>query len=523
MRQALHIFRKDIRRHWPEILVGLVLLGLFVRLSLRPPEPPRFGMLFPWFRLSLQAIPPLTVVFWIFLSVRLVHGETLVGDRQWWITKPYEWWNLLAAKELFLLVFLNFPLFCVQLYLLRHAGFPVLPNLVGILEIQLQLALILVLPSVTLASVTRGFGQVMIGVVCAILAVWAGSSTMEKIPNNDMSFVSETADTVAPLLVLACVFAAVGWQYARRKTWLSRGLLVGGALSAWTIGAVTPYGKLVERKYPMADHQWVPTASLVTRKAPETKKPPEFLENMPTIPLRFGLKIADIPEKHWVHVAGIRPILESTETGKWDPGWEQGRADFWAPSDDRYLEYSIKRQDYDRLKGHDLRLRMELALTEKEESEPSDFVVKVPEASNDTLGICSWTTKDRSTLSCRKPLRTLQVLATVKPDEFACPGQDHREVFKGEVSRVLTNSSDVEPGLNPIESYQLRFPLKPVFVFVDGKAKARRRSAQLCSGAIVHLAKPDEKDNVRIVLTADHIRVEDIVWRYDFEFDLDED
>ena len=523
MRETLHILHKDIRRHWPEILVGLVLLGLYVRLSLRPPQSPRYGALFPWFRLSLEAVRPLTVFFWIFLSVRVVHGETLVGDRQWWITKPYEWWTLLAAKELFLLLFLNLPLFCVQLYLLHHGGFPILQNLVGVLGIQLQLAVVLVLPSITLGCVTRGFAQVMIAVVLVIVAIWAGFSTIEKIPNNDMAFVAETSNTVAPLLVLGCILASVGWQYSRRRTWLSRGLLAAGALSAWTIGAVTPYGRLVERKYPMADHSWAPSVSLITRKAPPITKEPQFWENIPTVPLRFGLKMAGIPEKHWVHVAGVRPILESTEIGSWDPGWEQGRADFWAPSDDRYLEYSIKRQDYERLKGHDLRLRMEVALTEYEESEPSDFIVREPEASNEALGICAWSKKAPTALSCRRALRTLGVIVSVKPSEFSCPGVDRAAAIEGEVSRFQTNSSDVGPALDPIEDYQLQFGLKPIIVFRDGKAKTRQRSVRLCIGATLHLAKPNEKDNVRIVLTAEHVRLEDIVWRNEYGFDFDED
>lgn len=47
-------------------------------------------------------IIPALILFWVFLTLRVVHGETLVGDRQWWVTKPYEWWKLLLAKELFL-------------------------------------------------------------------------------------------------------------------------------------------------------------------------------------------------------------------------------------------------------------------------------------------------------------------------------------------------------------------------------------------------------------------------------------
>jgi hypothetical protein len=43
MPQILHIFRKDGRRHWPEILASLLLLGLYVHLNLRPWENPSYS------------------------------------------------------------------------------------------------------------------------------------------------------------------------------------------------------------------------------------------------------------------------------------------------------------------------------------------------------------------------------------------------------------------------------------------------------------------------------------------------
>jgi hypothetical protein len=31
MKETLHIFKKDLRRHWPEIVVSLILLGFYAR------------------------------------------------------------------------------------------------------------------------------------------------------------------------------------------------------------------------------------------------------------------------------------------------------------------------------------------------------------------------------------------------------------------------------------------------------------------------------------------------------------
>ena len=51
----------------------------------------------------------LPLVAW-YLIARLIHAETLPGDRQFWITRPYRWQSLLGAKVLFVLVFLNLPM-----------------------------------------------------------------------------------------------------------------------------------------------------------------------------------------------------------------------------------------------------------------------------------------------------------------------------------------------------------------------------------------------------------------------------
>src|SRR5215467_6351806 len=150
MTQILHIFRKDIRRHWPEILISLALLALFTRHELSPwqnsAELSAFSSVSPFFfALSGRYIPFFLALSWIFLILRVVQGETLVGDRQWWVTKPYVWWELLLSKLFFIFLFISVPLFHVQLLLLHHAAFPILTNLGRLFLMQLSLPIILII------------------------------------------------------------------------------------------------------------------------------------------------------------------------------------------------------------------------------------------------------------------------------------------------------------------------------------------------------------------------------------------
>jgi len=145
MNQIINIFRKDFRQHWYVILLPLAILvafawnepGLWVPQGTPLPQHLReySGML-----------PPLVVIGWMILIVRVVQGESLVGDRQFWITRPYEWKKLLTAKALFFVAFINLPLLIVQVALLWKAGFAPTSYVTGLLWTQFLWVLVLMLP-----------------------------------------------------------------------------------------------------------------------------------------------------------------------------------------------------------------------------------------------------------------------------------------------------------------------------------------------------------------------------------------
>jgi ABC-type transport system involved in multi-copper enzyme maturation permease subunit len=260
MQQILHIFKKDVRRHWPEILISLALLGLYARIMTRPVDYDRMMTpnYIPWAEVSESTLAPLMLIFWIFLTIRVVQGERLVGDTQWWITKPYEWWKLLAAKEFFLLAFIGAPLFLVQLYILRHAGFAIHSHFFGVVRMQFALALILFLPAVALASLTKNLGQALIVLLIVFILFSTITSLLSRVPNSSMSSAVRGLGEIESVLMLGSIIGAAGWQYARRKTWASRGSLAAGAAVVVLISAFTPYAMFVNRKYPMPEPKDAP-------------------------------------------------------------------------------------------------------------------------------------------------------------------------------------------------------------------------------------------------------------------------
>src|SRR6185437_5975733 len=162
MRQVLAIFTKDARRFWPEILVSFVLLVALVRVyPMQWTEPGLIHRATGLFGISgapsgvlAACLVVLVPISWWILIARLIHCEKLVGHTQFWITRPYEWPKLVAAKMLFLAVFLYAPFFAAQCLLLHSGGFHPFSYLSGLLLNLVYLTAVVVLPLAALSALT---------------------------------------------------------------------------------------------------------------------------------------------------------------------------------------------------------------------------------------------------------------------------------------------------------------------------------------------------------------------------------
>src|SRR6202165_4000874 len=175
MKQIFNIFQKDLRRYWREIAASVALLAAYAWYDVKgwsgesgvAPSGTIGGFVDQQFLSGLVTV--LLPVAWAFLIVRLVQGDSLVGDRQFWITRPYEWKKLLASKVLFVALTINVPLLIADVVLLAKAGFPPSHYLAGLLWMQLLIALILILPIATLATVTATVVQMILAILVVAL------------------------------------------------------------------------------------------------------------------------------------------------------------------------------------------------------------------------------------------------------------------------------------------------------------------------------------------------------------------
>jgi len=238
MRQAIHIFKKDIRHLWIEIAVTLLVAAAFTFTGARRAlwlAEPAVNRNMAW--TLLKSLLPLA---WSILIARLVHAEALPGDRQFWTTRPYAWKSLLAAKALFVAVFVNVPLLVAHIAILLAYGFHPLAELPGLLWSQVLVTAVLVLPMAAISALTTGFVQLLItgSILGLALAAWniiasldAGWRAIEWI----RSYCDITVVALAALAILV-------WQYASRRTTIARWLALaavvvvalGDALMPWT-------------------------------------------------------------------------------------------------------------------------------------------------------------------------------------------------------------------------------------------------------------------------------------------------
>lgn len=232
MRQTLHIFKKDVRHLWFEIAVAITAIAAFT---------------FTGARRALWLVDPVTnrtaawtivlillpLVWWTLIA-RVIHDEALTGDRQFWITRPYSWKSLLAAKVLFILAFVNLPMLIGDVVILRAYGLhPLGTELPGLLWSQVLLAIVFVLPIATLSALTAGFVQLIFAiltpsVIALVVAVVAPEAVLGGFWNG-----TDWVRTYCLFLVISVAGSAIlVWQYSARRTAAARLLAVGAAILA---------------------------------------------------------------------------------------------------------------------------------------------------------------------------------------------------------------------------------------------------------------------------------------------------
>ena len=498
MKQVLHIFKKDIRRHWPEILLSLAILAAYVW---NAPDQwvPRELSENRLRNLLTGALTVGVLVSWCMLVVRVVQGENLVGDRQFWVTKPYDWKKLLAAKLLFILAFISVPTLIAGSILFAKAGFgSPWPALSTIFSTQTgSIAFILVI-AMTLATVTASITQFLLALLVVGAYVAIAATVASYVPSQ--SFSSGSDPLQEGILVVGCIVAIL-WQYAVRKTASSRSLLAVTAVAILLVVVATPYQALVAREYVLSP----PGSQPVELAFDEAKPPaPEVVprQEEKDVEIQIPIKVRAIAAATSVTVDGAMLILHTPDGQNWSSGWNPVRQHLFPEDQGFNSTFKVKKAFFEHVKSTPVQANISFALSTFQNGETKRIVVKSGEFKVPGLGFCSiaqgYTT---DSLHCRYPFATPTVLTTASSSEMPCPFTADGGAPPGLISRDWSSSSASDP-VSPVGTLDI------YFWKWEGNSDTKS-SPILCPGTSLIFSRQEAGPKIRKEIETDGIKLQD--------------
>jgi hypothetical protein len=232
MRQALHIFKKDVRYLRYEIALVLLIASAFAAMHARASHGQSNDTW--WAQLAL-------VVAAAFLIGRLILAEAIPGDRQFWITRPYRWQSLLGAKLLFILTFLNLPVLMAQVFIVTIDGFPLASSLPGLIWSQVLLFAFAALPFAAIAALNSSMTPFIFTQITILAVVFGPWEVRQHLYVAQLGGVEWVRDSIAAVALAAVVILVILIQYKSRQTFFGRCVGLGGIAIVVLIYAALPW------------------------------------------------------------------------------------------------------------------------------------------------------------------------------------------------------------------------------------------------------------------------------------------
>jgi hypothetical protein len=508
MNQVLYILRKDIRRQRLEIAASLLLLLAFAWKSPMvwnndTDETSSVRLLFGVVGVAL-------ILSWWFLIIRVVQGESLVGDRQFWLTRPYRRHSLLLSKVLFIFLFVNLPVFIFDIAALHHAGFAPWQHGAGLLQGQLLLTAFLIVPIATISAFTETIAQVLL-VFLGLIVFFVGLNWItDKIPSS--SFGSNVPGGVV-IIILACVCVAVlALQYFRRDTRLSRFIVLGSLCVIALILIAAPYNRLIEHAYPKTpDGPFTAIRAAVQKSNPKRREEPSFYNNK--VSLTTAMKVDGLADGSLVVIDAARLSIFASNGRAWNTGWVGSSRTIWSNSSEFREMFAVDKNFYSSVASDDVRLRVELAVSQYHEHFLGPVTVAATDFRVTNDGICSGAdVRVFRALRCRAALNEPAFTAQFSPLDTTCtlPDASWPSLQVRRYDAAVSAEFGGGAGVVPIHPFDINFgeatdPSGKKSVFI------------ICPGTKFDLAKPVHVGQYRVESEVQAVRLPDYLSTNDFD------
>lgn len=424
MRQILAIVAKDARRFWPEVLVCFALL---IALLLVYPATWRMdGPFYGFSRVRFFGESPIGVlascvvvlvpIAWLVLIARVIHCERLVGDTQFWLTRPYDWRKLFVAKLLFLAAFLYLPFFIAQCVLLREGGFHPFHYLGGLLFNLLLLTAVGVMPVLALGTITRGFARlllVLLGVILVIAAAVVGNSVMPSYATSSVPDILSGYLAIGAIFCGSLTVAIV--MYARHSTKTGWLVLLALTLLMCSTAFFDPDSMLVDRSYPELTSGSATPVKFAYDDG-ENKQPGASLSgDERSIDIAIPMQASGVQEGNVAIPQTLKAVMRNSNGARWESTWQGFEPQRFLPGvHATWIRFRMRRSVYQQFKASPVTLSVSIATTVARRSSESviplalgDFVV--PE-----IGVCKPTpwmlsSNDFMGIACRSAMNEPQL------------------------------------------------------------------------------------------------------------------
>ena len=168
----------------------------------------------------------------LFLVVSVIHEEAVPGDRQYWLTRPIAWQDLLLAKAAFILLFIPLPCFLTDAVTLVAHGQSIVHFLPSLLACQFVILVRNILLPAAIAAVTATLAQFVWHCLALLIGFYLMAYPIALYANSpiDWGGVYWVQSTVVSAILAAIAVAILLVQYTRRDTRLSRCILAAALL-----------------------------------------------------------------------------------------------------------------------------------------------------------------------------------------------------------------------------------------------------------------------------------------------------
>ena len=413
--QPLHIFRKDVTHLWPETLV---VLALFLGFALAAPSHwngTEYALVANLLALFLKVF--LMPVSWLVVISRLIHDEPLVGDRQFWTSRPYHWLSLLAAKALYIATFLYLPFLLMQVFLLKHAGLHPTTVLPALLHNLLLLTVVIVVPIAAISAVTSTFPRVLLSFIGAILyllviglfVVWI---ILRRMPPPALEPV------VIGLFILLPLIALI-YQYATRETARSRAILLATPLLIAILLLFTPATALIRHAYPVAK---IPTLSgLPEGLGPKAQQPGNLLIHSGNVQLGVPVTVAQADANSNYLVDGISATVDAPGVHWTSPYLTQVGLSINVGSPFAVLPVVMPLSVFNQIGSVPATVHLSIAVQQLQGDKPAIWKATSAPFSVPGNGICSWSTDTPDAPpTCRYPFHLPKINYVTAPLVPSC-------------------------------------------------------------------------------------------------------